>query len=526
MPESSAAHRRQQRQLRAVLQRDVGAREMAVDRDRQVRFELGDRGMRASHGSERIGHAAAVGQLDGRALAARALARLCEEENSDVHLVAPLMSLYARRMDPGNQEGRPDAQPSGSDPIDPRASWRGDSASNEASDPHAAPSGDPSRAQPHAGHPSDPDESWREDPTTPSHSGETPAGWEFATRLPDPAGERAARGLGMWLLMLGVFGAGGLLLGMEELAAMVAIAGLFVLSQAADIDPRWRYLHYSVSWVVPACGLMVTILVGYQVFVVADVAHNTRMMLAPTLLVAAIACVASALRPVANVIAQLLFQVERPSHTLRLGARITLVILALALPGWYALRTIFDQLFDPSTPLLDRASLEGQLIGYILLALAAVGFLIRRDWRSTLERLGLTSLNVSHLAVVAIGVVALYGINAVADWVMQTSFHDLWEADHQVNEAIASGLSPVRIAVLGLSAGIGEEITLRGALQPKLGLVMTSLLFASLHLQYSWFGMAVIFLLGMLLGIIRMKTNTTAVMAVHAIYDVVALFTV
>jgi len=49
-------------------------------------------------------------------------------------------------------------------------------------------------------------------------------------------------------------------------------------------------------------------------------------------------------------------------------------------------------------------------------------------------------------------------------------------------------MGPGLMLLLGLSAGIGEEITLRGALQPKLGLALTSLLFAALHVQYSWYG--------------------------------------
>jgi membrane protease YdiL (CAAX protease family) len=55
---------------------------------------------------------------------------------------------------------------------------------------------------------------------------------------------------------------------------------------------------------------------------------------------------------------------------------------------------------------------------------------------------------------------------------------------------------------------------------------MTSLLFAALHLQYSWFGIGVIFLLSLVLGIIRIRTNTTLAMAVHVGYDIVALASV
>ena len=87
-------------------------------------------------------------------------------------------------------------------------------------------------------------------------------------------------------------------------------------------------------------------------------------------------------------------------------------------------------------------------------------------------------------------------------------------------------MGPGQTLLLGLSAGIGEEITLRGALQPKLGIALTSLLFASLHVQYSWFGMLALLFFGLLLGVIRRRTSTTVAIAVHALYDVLAVTTV
>jgi membrane protease YdiL (CAAX protease family) len=76
-----------------------------------------------------------------------------------------------------------------------------------------------------------------------------------------------------------------------------------------------------------------------------------------------------------------------------------------------------------------------------------------------------------------------------------------------------------------LSAGLGEEITLRGALQPRLGILLCSVLFASAHVQYTWFGMATIGLLGLALGGIRARTNTTTAIVVHSLYDVYAALT-
>jgi membrane protease YdiL (CAAX protease family) len=51
-------------------------------------------------------------------------------------------------------------------------------------------------------------------------------------------------------------------------------------------------------------------------------------------------------------------------------------------------------------------------------------------------------------------------------------------------------------------------------------------LFALLHVQYSWFGMALIAILGLLLGTIRQRTSTSVAIAVHALYDVAAVVAV
>ena len=149
---------------------------------------------------------------------------------------------------------------------------------------------------------------------------------------------------------------------------------------------------------------------------------------------------------------------------------------------------------------------------------------MRRDLKQTLERLGIRRMTWGHLAIAALGVAALYGLNTGADWLQQAFFPALWNSDHKMNEALASGLATPEVVLLGLSAGIGEEITLRGALQPRLGLFTTSLLFGALHVQYSWFGIGVIFLLGLVLGAIRSRTTTTVAIVVHVLYDVLAVF--
>ncbi|HEY2954692.1 MAG TPA: CPBP family intramembrane glutamic endopeptidase [Candidatus Eisenbacteria bacterium] len=328
-------------------------------------------------------------------------------------------------------------------------------------------------------------------------------------------------GLLCWLLALAAIGLGALLLGEQELALLVVIAGTLIAAQAADVGPRWTGLYLAVSWVVPvaAAGVFASLAV---LLLQGDLAPGPRWGLVAFSSASAIACLASAFPTVADALVRALFRTEPASHVLRLCSRLVLAGILLAVPGWFALR---DLLTHETQQLIEQLPLGGGLVGYVLLALASVGFLVRRDLRATLERLGLRRISVGDAGVVVLGVIGLLLLNNGADWVQKHAFPELWKRDQEFNQALAGGLSHAQAVMLGLSAGIGEEITMRGALQPRLGLVLTSLLFASLHVQYSWYGMAVIFLLGMVLGGIRKGTSTTAAMAVHALYDILAVLT-
>jgi membrane protease YdiL (CAAX protease family) len=84
------------------------------------------------------------------------------------------------------------------------------------------------------------------------------------------------------------------------------------------------------------------------------------------------------------------------------------------------------------------------------------------------------------------------------------------------------GLSSVLLfgLLLGLGAAAGEETLFRGALQPVFGVVLTSLLFASLHVQYGpSVSLGYVFLLSVGLGILRNRINTTAAFVAHAGYN-------
>ncbi|RKY22336.1 MAG: CPBP family intramembrane metalloprotease [Planctomycetota bacterium] len=99
-----------------------------------------------------------------------------------------------------------------------------------------------------------------------------------------------------------------------------------------------------------------------------------------------------------------------------------------------------------------------------------------------------------------------------------------------INRGVTQSLGPAigaasvsDLLLVSLAAGVGEELLFRGVLQPLWGLWPTALVFGLAHaLTPAYFGLAVG--MGLLLGWLSAHTGGLfAPMAVHAVYDAVAL---
>jgi len=326
-----------------------------------------------------------------------------------------------------------------------------------------------------------------------------------------------------WLLILAVAGGLSLAFQLQEAAVLIVVSGLFVTAQVMDLHPDRESLFRQVLMsLIPAfIGAVVFAMLGFVVSQQEPAPLQIPVM--AFCAAAALVSLATMLPPLADGLSRALFRGQEPSEVLRLASRIVLMGLLLAFPGWYAFRDTLEQMMSSSPSLFEQGLLGSGLVGYVVLAFAAVGTWIRRDTPAALERLGLRPLRPADYAVIPFGVLLLFGLNLALEVVQRTWFTDMWLSDQRVSQLIAAELGPVQILMLGLSAGIGEEITMRGALQPRLGIGLTSLLFAALHVQYSWFGMGVIFCFGLLLGVLRNRTSTTVVIAIHTIYDIAAV---
>ncbi len=165
-------------------------------------------------------------------------------------------------------------------------------------------------------------------------------------------------------------------------------------------------------------------------------------------------------------------------------------------------------------------------IGLIAVALAGVGWPEDRTFTQALDRLGINGMTGWGLIAsigVAVGLVAFgIGIEAAAQALGLAPDRATEIAMRQMAEL--AGRSPLRIAVIAGATGLSEELLFRGALQPRLGLLLTSLVFASFHVQYGvGLGFLEVAVAGVALGVLRDRFGTLSAAVAHGLYNAIVL---
>jgi len=177
---------------------------------------------------------------------------------------------------------------------------------------------------------------------------------------------------------------------------------------------------------------------------------------------------------------------------------------------------------------LGPLDLVAQEIPFLLAALLGVGLFLRRSPEAAVARLGLarpTGWQVL-LALAAAGVFYAFG-NGV-DVLSHLLTPGLAGKVDAANQRLFGQLGdPLGIATIALSAGICEEILFRGAMQPRLGVLWTSLVFAAIHTQYGLsLDSVAVFILAIGLGLLRRIANTTTSTICHVVYNALVGVTV
>jgi uncharacterized protein len=174
-----------------------------------------------------------------------------------------------------------------------------------------------------------------------------------------------------------------------------------------------------------------------------------------------------------------------------------------------------------SGPVLSPIDLIVQEIPFLLAALLGVGLFVRRSPAAALDRLGLvrpTSWQIVFgLAAAFVFFAFGNGMDALNHLIAPDTAHEVEAANQRLFGQLGS---PLGIATIALSAGICEEALFRGAMQPRLGLLWTAIVFTTVHTQYglSLDAVAVLFL-AIGLGLVRRLANTTTSTVCHVVYN-------
>ena len=212
---------------------------------------------------------------------------------------------------------------------------------------------------------------------------------------------------------------------------------------------------------------------------------------------------------------------ESSVHTTALVFAIYLVGLTLSqLPLVGGLEGI-DNLDVP----LASAELWAQALALLLLGLIGVGLGLRRNSAETANRLGLRWPSWKAWLGI-LGLLILFeGLDFGVSILWQALDPATYERIGRISESLFGGfMTPLGALAVGIAAGVSEETLFRGALQPRFGILLTSLLFAVSHVQYGFSpATLVILIIGLGLGWVRKRWGLPAAIVLHALYNIVNL---
>lgn len=199
--------------------------------------------------------------------------------------------------------------------------------------------------------------------------------------------------------------------------------------------------------------------------------------------------------------------------------------LALAALVWLRvddLNSVLTKPFDGAMVTIFIVIANPLMIGVLALAVRLAGA----------RQADYFALVLPRLRDVAIGLICLIGVVVLTDVLLYLGGRDL-VTPFQLQSyasAAAEGWLPALLAAAVIVAPAGEELMFRGFLfrgwarsgrDVWLAIVVISLLWAALHIQYDWTGVLQIFIIGLFLGWMRWRSGSTLLtFALHALFNV------
>ena len=178
-------------------------------------------------------------------------------------------------------------------------------------------------------------------------------------------------------------------------------------------------------------------------------------------------------------------------------------------------------------PISRNVTLLATAVSSFPAVLLAVGFSKSRNLRKSLARLGFQPLTRNRILLPllfsALLVGAGIGLGELIEKVWLALGIPVTDSESFAEFAQLPS-HPLGMLLLGISAGVSEEMFVRGVMQPRLGLLFSNLLFTSAHaFQYATDGLLVVLILGFAFGIIRERYGLLPAIATHALYNFILL---
>jgi membrane protease YdiL (CAAX protease family) len=241
------------------------------------------------------------------------------------------------------------------------------------------------------------------------------------------------------------------------------------------------------------------------------------------------------LRPVTRVLFRM--SPEHPLYapailftTLSLGVVFAAVAYAGGPPSLLMLETMARTKGPPAVSYETGPLIFGALATIAVtlsLSLIAVGVFTDRTVAAAGDRLGLHWPAPAAVGPIALGLVAIVAASLVHEQLappLAGLFGGKPTTETDLSGLFAGVTGALSGTLFALVAGTTEEFMFRGVLQPQLGLVSTTALFAAAHgFQYRLDALIVVFFMGLVLGVLREKHGLVAAMVVHVAYDFLAL---
>jgi membrane protease YdiL (CAAX protease family) len=292
------------------------------------------------------------------------------------------------------------------------------------------------------------------------------------------------------------------------IVAVTIVAGLYVLANFGERNLAARTLTFVAGGGLAGLAVVLGLRIARD-----PAKFNTTETTALAIVIGGVLGLVFLLPPVQRAVARVI--------PLRPGSPVDYLTVVIGLQ--LVAQQIGSKVPTATTP-VTIADMLAQDIPLVILAFVGVGLFVRRSPSQAAQRLGWVPPRSQRWWLVA--VVGIFVFLAVAAGIEQVANKLSPSSQQQVinatNVLFSRFNNPLGVVLLGVLPAVMEETLFRGALLPRLGVVVTTILFAALHTQYAiTFATLEVFVLGIGLGVLRVRSDSTLpCMVTHAGYNI------